>query len=389
MACLILKNDGIGDLIFVSGIVAELSKLFGGELDLVTCCQNEEVARHLFGIRKSYFLSRDGMKYPKYLRKLGLRVSFVPKADKRIIEQVNRNKYEYVISLRRFIRASTLIFMSRLESGKHKYCFWQFPTNVDGEVAERCSQDWQRPDLGWAPISELSYFEKAVESVFGLSIKTQPVLDIGGYLTRKTISRRPLVGICISGASSKWPRKYWLELIGSLQSDGWKIVLIGGKKERKDARIIEHRCPGCVNMAGRASFSDTVGVLGTLSALIGNDTGFTHLAALVVPKVFVIYGGGTFGRFFPWPRTENQFVIYHGLDCFDCNWKCKYFFHRKKCIGLIEPLQVVRFFRDVMESDSSAMIRNLNSNDVKYNVGWRFPGNSCHRIYTREALEMQ
>ena len=43
-SCLVIKNDGIGDLILASGLVSALGEHFGGDIDLVTCSANREVA---------------------------------------------------------------------------------------------------------------------------------------------------------------------------------------------------------------------------------------------------------------------------------------------------------------------------------------------------------
>lgn len=35
-------------------------------------------------------------------------------------------------------------------------------------------------------------------------------------------------------------------------------------------------------------------------------------------------GGGHWGRFFPWENSRNVHWLNKKMDCFHCNWKCKY-----------------------------------------------------------------
>jgi hypothetical protein len=79
-------------------------------------------------------------------------------------------------------------------------------------------------------------------------------------------------------------------------------------------------------------------------------------------------GGGTFSRFFPWTNTPNQYVIYHSLDCFDCDWRCRH--KTKQCLDLIQSSEVIRYFYDIINSDKIEKIRNLNPVEIQYQVGY-------------------
>jgi hypothetical protein len=82
-----------------------------------------------------------------------------------------------------------------------------------------------------------------------------------------------------------------------------------------------------------------------------------------------VLGGGTFRRFFPWPENRKQYVIYHGLDCFDCDWECK--FAEKHCLHLVRPPDVLRYFDEIMDSEGVGHERNLNPEEKKYCAAWR------------------
>ena len=63
MSCLIIKNDGIGDLILASGLIRSVGKLFNGNVDLVTCGNNREIAEGILPLRHRFYCSRDGMHF--------------------------------------------------------------------------------------------------------------------------------------------------------------------------------------------------------------------------------------------------------------------------------------------------------------------------------------
>ena len=59
MKGLVIKNDGVGDLVLASGLISDLSALFSDGLDLVTCEQNREVATAIPNVNKVFYVSRD------------------------------------------------------------------------------------------------------------------------------------------------------------------------------------------------------------------------------------------------------------------------------------------------------------------------------------------
>ncbi len=85
-SCIIIKNDGIGDLVLASGIIAEISKHFNGQLDLITCKENEQIADMLIGVRRKFYVSRDDIvfhKFKGYENRLGLFFPSINNGDKK------------------------------------------------------------------------------------------------------------------------------------------------------------------------------------------------------------------------------------------------------------------------------------------------------------------
>jgi len=56
-------------------------------------------------------------------------------------------------------------------------------------------------------------------------------------------------------------------------------------------------------------------------------------------------GGGHFGRFFPYGNLKKNRVVYRKMDCFACNWQCK--FSTVKCI---EEISVDLVWQEICRS---------------------------------------
>lgn len=364
MSCLIIKNDGIGDLILSSGIIHGLAKHFDGEVDLITCEQNKELARMIPGLRRLFFVSRDQLHFAQRLWQIGLLWGRGSRKDHSVLRQIQSKKYDVAISLRRFIRQNTLVIMRNLRA-KKKYCCWQFPTNATKEQALRSSHDWEHfqdtQDILW----EAAYYQAFLRYALSVKLDTTPYLELGSDTIDYKIKDKS-VAIAISGSSTNWIESNWVELVRSLVDQGWSISLFGGVNEKEIAARITKEI-FCQNYTGNLDFKETSRILKRFAFYIGNDTGLTHFASLIVPKVVIICGGGTFRRFFPWLGFSNQYVIYRGMSCFDCNWVCKY--PRRLCLTNIKAIDVLDFFNDVVAGQARREF-DLNKFNADYNGFW-------------------
>jgi ADP-heptose:LPS heptosyltransferase len=373
--CLVIKNDGIGDLIASSGIIASLASHFEGGVDLVTCEQNRELAGMLHGVRHVYYVSRDALRFVPIVDRLGL---FAPVVrgrtgwarDFTTLAQLHRREYDVAISLRRFIRASSLVVMRACRAQRRLAAF-EFCTNLAQRVSDRAAAGWQRFYGPSTVLSEQAYYALFLRETLGIEVDVTPRLQLPASDAQPRARR---VGVCLSGASMRWSTAHWVELIGELCAAGWEVVLFGGSDCERDARIIQAAHPQCESRIGQLGFAASVPVLRSLGAYVGNDTGFSHFASLIVPRCLILTGGGTHGRFFPWQGAANQYVVYFGLDCFDCDWRCKY--PRHICLDQLEAHAVLQsFVAMTSESWLGPTWRNLNPVSQTYSIAWRHKAN--------------
>jgi len=365
MSCLIIKNDGIGDLILASGLISALGKHFNGNVDLITCSDNQEIAEGIEWIRNKYYISRDGIRYSYSAAKFGLLIPRMFEGDQIIIKEISSHSYDIVICLRRYIRQSTLVLMQKVHA-KRMICAWEFPTNTTRSMAEKYSRSWEHYRGSENHLSELTYAKNFLEDNLGKSLSIEPKLS---FCKKQTISPiKKILALGLGGNSTNWPGGNWINLARRLSSSGWKLMLFGGPNVVELANQIMMKIPNSENLVGKINWHTTAQMLSSCDGYIGNDTGLSHFASLIVRKSVIILGGGTFRRFFPWPISDGQHIIFHGLDCFDCDWCCK--FSDRYCLSFVTPEDVECYFNQVMDG-TAPKERDLNFENCEYEISWR------------------
>jgi len=134
-------------------------------------------------------------------------------------------------------------------------------------------------------------------------------------------SSRPWVGLspgAAYGPAKRWPPERFAALAQALMEEhGVRLLILGGLEDQEAAAQVKERLQSPVlDLVGRTSLRQALGVLGQLKLLITNDSGLMHAAAaLSVPLVAL------FGSTDPkatGPFTSRATVLYHPLACSPC-----------------------------------------------------------------------
>lgn len=166
--------------------------------------------------------------------------------------------------------------------------------------------------------------------------------------------------IIFPGASSparKWGEANFVELCNYIEGrTGLTGVLCGGVAEINLTNAILNKSKAkLINIAGKTSLQEFLTVLQNSELVITNETSCTHMAAAVNTPALCILGGGHFGRFLPFPYYANRNIpksIYYQMDCFNCDWNCKYKltkFQAAPCIENISLKQVIHAVTVMLE----------------------------------------
>jgi ADP-heptose:LPS heptosyltransferase len=167
------------------------------------------------------------------------------------------------------------------------------------------------------------------------------IYDLDHYELQKNIKwLLPKDKYCVicPGSGSKnnskcWSTDKYASLLHKIEKLGYTTVLCGSGKEIKIALDIikKSSVSKVIDLTGKTTLMDLAFIIKNAHMLIANDSSAAHIANAVGTHAFVILGGAEYGRFFPYP--DQQYIhpiIKKGMDCFYCNWICKYDYY--KCI---------------------------------------------------------
>ncbi len=149
---------------------------------------------------------------------------------------------------------------------------------------------------------------------------------------RSTQSTYWILAVGSSNAGRRWPVHRFVEVANWLLAERphWSCLLVGSAVEQELAEVAARQLRGKVtNLVGKTSLTELQELVGGAVVLLGNDSALGHIAAsLGIPSVVVV-GGGHHGRCYPYPSdgsvaTCAPTVVAKPMDCFHCDWICRY-----------------------------------------------------------------
>ncbi|NIJ38728.1 ADP-heptose:LPS heptosyltransferase [Sphingopyxis panaciterrae] len=173
---------------------------------------------------------------------------------------------------------------------------------------------------------------------------TRPMRQIS-RLVDSTWAGRPFEGRrymviapCARSVNRTWPLQNFVALAKRIvASYDFAIVAVGSATERESAALFcETFTPEtCVNLAG-TSLPDLPNLVAGASLYIGNDTGGTHLAALLGVPTLCVYGGVSDPRV--WQPVGSDVAIVHSrTPCSYCHINVKEDCpHSQRCMSEID-----------------------------------------------------
>lgn len=219
-------------------------------------------------------------------------------------------------------------------------------------------EEWNEMERYAAMLERLGLSGAGLEPVMWLAEedrqKAVGIWEETGFSPEKTIA--------LFGAGSSFLRAYLdfgPALVDICRARGFSVVTLGSNV---DAIVNEHLLKSLLaagiparDLAGALSLRESAAVLAGCALVVGVETGLAHIAsALGVPQVIVL-GGGHFGRFMPVHPSTTAVVI--PLECFNCNWSCKY--DRPHCVRGITPETVTRAVEHRLEMRRAVPRRTL------------------------------
>ena len=140
-----------------------------------------------------------------------------------------------------------------------------------------------------------------------------------------------------------WFSERWVELVQRLRAEtGMSVVMLGGPGDRAAAaRIAVDAGDALVDLTGRTSLLVAAALIDRSRALIGVDTGLSHMGIAFGRPALLLFGSTC--PYLDTTRPEAR-VLYHRRDCSPCRRRptCGGVFHCMREIGVDEVLEALR-----------------------------------------------
>jgi ADP-heptose:LPS heptosyltransferase len=149
------------------------------------------------------------------------------------------------------------------------------------------------------------------------------------------------------------PARWYAETLQKLQISDVHTVLLGSSQDSEICAEIETFLlhdrfnAKVINLAGKTTPLQLVECIRRCDLLLCADAAPLHIATAMRKPVVGILGGGHYGRFYPWGDPKLANVVNNPLDCYGCNWQCKY--DTVRCIQEIPPADATQKLKDLFE----------------------------------------
>jgi len=146
------------------------------------------------------------------------------------------------------------------------------------------------------------------------------------------------------------PRLYdhYCEALESLcKEENLTVIVMGIERDRPVINNNLRNFTGkTVDLVGKTSVLEMAAIIKRSRILVGADSAAAHIACAVKTPNAIVLGGGHYRRFFPYSPLTYCAVLH--LDCFGCDWVCK--FDRPYCIQEVLPRTLEKAVRGALAS---------------------------------------
>ena len=173
------------------------------------------------------------------------------------------------------------------------------------------------------------------EKFFDIQLNFSPLITKAKKNENLNFDKYIVISPTTSQKISAWHINSFIELIKLLPRD-INVVVLGDKTTIE----LDNLCmlSNFVNLINKTTIEEAADIIKNSKLYIGNDSGLTHVALKFDIPFICILGGGAFGYYFPVFESERTKYIYKKLECFNCDWYCK--FNEPKCLTQISVDEV-------------------------------------------------
>jgi ADP-heptose:LPS heptosyltransferase len=332
---LIIRTDLLGDFVVWVNAYKLLIEKYKKENYKIILLGNESwtsLAKKILPCDEIFSINRK-----KYFKDFSYR--------KEILNSLNKYNFDYVFQTsysRDFAIADSL---SRNISAKNKIAFKR-NKEAEYKIWNFLSDQWYTKLIP-VDVNETFEFYRILNYLSNLGIhKAKYSTDFSNEFKWDDIEDNYFVVLPGASAAKRcWePEKFVFLINRIIELTNLKCVMCGGLSEIELGEYIEVNVQSCIeNKIGKTSLIELGNILANSKFVIGNETGTLHYAAALNVQTMCILGGGHFKKVMPYDEkiTLNKYLplaVYKEMECFNCNWRCKYVTEKNMVVPCISNL---------------------------------------------------
>lgn len=320
---LIVRIDGIGDMVMFHGAFGHLAQALGvdpASVTLLGCQSWSSIACQLFP--GSRFRAIDEHAYDRnpfyrlsvslWVRRQGFAVAL---CDSFMRKPLVADSLVYVSGAPRRIVARPYV------SPKTQHLFAWYLARCQAVI-----------DTGDYPTHEILRHFRFLSTLAGRPLPPEPPrLPWPARAAPPLAAPYVVLNFGSNEPGRRWDFGRFLALGEDLAGRGYAVVFVGGRADLAFSDRVAHAArasaqPGqFIDRIGQTSLSALLDLLQNAALVVSNDTGPAHLAIGLGVNTVVIVGGGHFTSFVPYPASltpPGVRFVFRERPCFHCFWGC-------------------------------------------------------------------
>lgn len=342
---LIVRPDGIGDFVIFSGVLQYYAALYKEyKIDLICSASVASLAKKCPFLDNIYIYSSSLWSRQNLIR----RYLFFRALKKQEYDQILYPVYSRSMDDERILDC--------LNSSKIVVFDGDY---INDTIGKRFNKNKRYRQVIIGTNEDFNEISRNLEFLRGLGFKEEEELnskvwltpedkELGMQCSRKNDLLDGNFIICAPGAQSPlriWATEKWVDVIRFLlKTTKLQIVFCGDSKDEIIVDgIIKQLSPNndrIKDLSGKTTIPLLAALIENSRMVIASESGPIHIAAALNKPNICIAGGGHFGRFYPYGNKDKNRIVFHELDCYGCNWRCR--FNSIKCIDSIQVENVTK-----------------------------------------------